>query len=231
MLTNEWIGHGLAGLLGIRHAPYGLVEVSPEVLPDGDCLLIHDDDGDEVRLLPGVHFYSRWMEPAQDLKPEDLSLSGMVADLGMLAGVVVLDTLLDQRDRKPLNPNLLLVRQGGRASLYLMDMGMAIRSAVWGMGDLLDPGLPDAEAPLPYSVPPTDLLRVVRAPQDFAPYLAAVSALGRADLEQVVDGLPPAWGITVEEREALVDYLLHRAQALPAYFQARFARQRREWWE
>ncbi|GGR68373.1 hypothetical protein GCM10008959_33120 [Deinococcus seoulensis] len=230
MLVNEWIGHGLAAQLGIRHAAYGLVDVPADALPHDGCIRITDDDGDEVRLLPGLHFYSQWLEPADDLKPEDLTLGSMMADIGMLAGVAVLDAWLDQRDRKPLNPNILLVRRSGRSSLYLMDMGMAFRSAIWGLGDLLDPRLPDAAAPLPYSMSPADLFRAVR-PADFAPYLDAVSGMTEAIVQSVIDGLPREWGVTVAEHTALVNYLLTRAQALPDYFEARFQRPGQEWWE
>lgn len=238
MLPNEWIGYGLAARLGIRHAAYGLVDVPAEALPNEGCLLIHDDDGDEVRLLPGVHFYSKWLEPAEDLRPEDLGLAGMVADLGMLAGVAVLDALLGQWDRKLVNPNLLTVRQHGRSTLYLMDLGMAFGSAIWGLGDLLYTSLPEVEAPLPYSVPPAPLLRAVRAP-DFEPYLAGVATLTAEDFQTIVDGLPAAWGVTVDERRELVNCLSRRAKELPAFFEARFGRSaqqnaglgEREWWQ
>ena len=231
MLINEWMGYNLAELLGIRHAPYGLVQVPADALPDDGRLLIRDDDGDEVTLLPGVHFYSQWLSPADDLKPEDLGLAGMVADVSMLAGVAVLDALLGQWDRKPLNPNLLIVREHGRSSLYLMDMGMAFGSAIWGLGNFRDVGLPDASAPLPYSMPPSQLFRPVRVPQDFEPYLDRVAGLTDADFQHLVGGLPDEWSVTVEERQALISYLSNRANALPGYFETRFGRSGQEWWQ
>ena len=231
MLANEWIGYGLAGLLGIRHAPYGLVQVSTESLPDTGRLLITDDDGDEVSLLPGIHFYSKWLEPASDLTFEDLKLAGLVSDLGMLAGVAVLDMLVAHWDRKLGNPNLLMVREQGRASLYLMDMGMSFGSAIWGLGDLLSPALPDTAFALPYSRPPDQLFSQVRSLQQFEPYLEAVGGLTRMQIQELVDGLPEEWGVTIPLREALVDFLSIRAETLPANFEARFARAGQEWWQ
>ena len=231
VLPNEWIGYGLATLLGIRHPPHGLVEVPASVLRDQGRLLIRDDDGDEVSLLPGIHFYSKWLEPADDLKPEDLGLAGMLADVGMLAGVAVLDALLGQWDRKPLNPNLLAVRQNGRTGLYLMDLGMAFGSAIWGLGDLLSAALPDTAAPLPYSMPPDALFNTVRELKDFEPYLEAVAALTRIQLQSLLDGLPEEWGVNRQQRQALLDFLFTRAQALPANFRTRFTRAGQEWWQ
>lgn len=233
MLCNELVGHGMAGLLGIRHATCGLVDVPAAAMPHDGKLLVTDDDGDPVTLLPGIHFYSKWLEPADDLKPEDLTLAGMTADVGMLAGVAVLDTLLGQWDRKPLNPNLLLVRQAGRSNLYLMDLGMAFGSAIWGINELdpLQRPLPEINGPLPYSWPPADLFAAVRVPQDFAPYLEAVTRVTRQQITDLVATIPDEWTVTDEERAALVNYLHNRAVALPAYFEARFQRPDREWWE
>ena len=231
MLANEWIGYGLAEMLGIRHAPYGLVRVAAESLPDSGRLLVKDDDGDEVSLLPGIHFYSQWLDSATDLTAADLKLAGLISDLGMLAGVAVLDMLVGHWDRKLGNPNLLMVRQSARASLYVMDMGMAFGSAIWGMGNLLWPALPAVAAPLPYSRPPDQLFSGVRALQYFEPYFDAVEALTEAQIRAMVEALPEEWGVNIQERDALIDFIFIRAKALPANFKARFSRAGQEWWQ
>jgi hypothetical protein len=139
-LTNEFIGFKIASLLDIDHPETGILDVGAEVLPDGGVLKVHDED-DTYIFKPGLHFYSRWLEPADQVIATDLSSFGMADNPEILAGVVLLDLLLNNWDRKPLNLNLLLHRQG-RHRLKLIDLSMAFGNANWTLGNLKDTDLP-----------------------------------------------------------------------------------------
>jgi hypothetical protein len=231
VLCNEWLGYNLAQFLEIRVPQFGLVEVPAEALPPGGLQLRDEPNDRTVTFGPGVHFYSQWLEPAGELTPNDLNMQSLFGDRAMLAGVVLLDMLLDNWDRELTNPNLLVSRATGAPQIFLVDTGNAFGGPFWGMGNLNVHYSPfrDPAQPLPYFAPHEPLLRAIDSPQDFAPYLQRLCQLDRQMLRGWVDALPPEWGITVNEGDALVHFLDARARQLPAHLAQRLTR--REWWK
>jgi hypothetical protein len=233
-LPNELIGFGLANLLGLDHPPVGVVHIPDYCMPhDGTLNFVEDTiyGGERFVFQPGLAFYSVWLDPKDEVLAEDTrGVSGAV-NPEMLAGVVLLDLLLGNRDRKPRNSNLILHRERGRQRLKLIDLGMAFGSAVWELGDLQRPDLPPVTEPLPYSSPPMGLLNSVNPLTDFAPFLARLKLIDRAVVEEIVLRVPEQWGLDVRHRTALVNCILSRVAALPAYMETRLRSKTKKWWQ
>lgn len=239
-LVNELVGFGVANLLGLEHPECGVVEVQEASLPEGGVLEVVFEDENPItgqrtqrplRFLPGPHFYSRWLEPVDEVFSTDLDTWGNVVNSSMMAGVVLLDLLLGNWDRKPKNTNLILHRESRRQHLKLIDLGMAFGSAVWVLGDLSNPNLPPLSEPLPYSYPPAGLLNSVNPDTDFPPYLARMKNLSDVALEKIVQGVPNEWNLSTVERKALIHYLKVKVQAVPGYLAQRMASRTKKWWE
>lgn len=230
VLCNEWLGHRLAQFLDIRVPRYGLVEVPPQALPLGG-LQVPDGAGGLATFQPGIHFYSQWLQPAGELAPGDLRTSSLFSDIPMLAGVVLLDMLLDNWDRELNNPNLMVSRTSGASQIYLVDTGNAFGGPFWGLGNLNVAYSPFSNPadPLPYYAPHEPLLKAINPQVDFAPYLRRLSLLNRGILSGIVTALPSEWGVTVAEGAALVNFLDARAGQIPAHLAQRLTR--REWWK
>jgi hypothetical protein len=230
VLVNEYVGFELASALGLDHPPCGIVDVDPASLPNNGVLELLDADGDRLVYKPGLHFYSKWLDPKDEVFAEDVrGLKGAV-NAGMLAGVVVLDLLLGNWDRKPLNSNLILHREKHQQKLKLIDLSMAFGSGIWEIQNLQDYDLPPLNATLPYSHPPKALLESVNHYTDFSPYLAKLKTLGRERLEAIVKTVPDEWSLNAEERKALVDCLEAKIRSIPSYLQKRLTRGK-EWWK
>jgi hypothetical protein len=233
-LPNELIGFRIADHLGLEHPEVGVVKVDADTLPDSGQLLASNRDiygNAKFTFGPGLAFYSRWLDPKDEVFASDVRGIGVAVNPKMLAGVVVLDLLLGNTDRKPKNTNLILHRESTRQHLKLIDLGMAFGNANWEIGNLRDTDLPPLTAPLPYSIPPVDLLDTVNPVTDFAPYLAKLQSLNCPKLEAIMSTVPSEWGITAQHRAALVDYVYTKAQQLPTYLATRAATRTKKWWQ
>jgi hypothetical protein len=177
-----------------------------------------------------LHFYSKWLDPKDEVFAEDLKGLRGAVNAGMLAGIVVLDLLLGNWDRKPLNSNLILHREKRQQKLKLIDLSVAFGSGIWEIQNLQDHNLPPIDATLPYSYLPKALLESVNQYTDFAPYLAKLKTLGRGRLEAIVKTVPGEWSLNVEERKALIDCLEARVNSIPPYLGKRLTRGK-EWWK
>jgi hypothetical protein len=233
-LVNEIIGFGLADILGLEHPPVGVVEITTESLGPSDTLEFVNHDiykGERFVFKAGLGFYAKWLDPKDEVFAVDLkSISGAV-NPQMLAGVVVLDLLINNRDRKPKNTNLILHRESGRQHLKLIDLGMAFGSANWELGNLKDPSLPPLNEPLPYASPPIGLLDAVKSGTDFEPFLAKLDDIDRAAMIKVLGQVPTSWGLSELHQTCLVDYILERASTLPKYLEARISSRTKRWWQ
>ena len=233
-LPNELIGFELANLLGLEHPPVGVVNVPAYCLPhDGQLDFVEYGiyGGERFVFKAGLAFYSVWLDPKDEVVAEDIKGVSSAANPEMLAGVVLLDLLLGNKDRKPRNSNLILHRERGRQRLKLIDLGMAFGSAVWDLGDLQQSALPPITEPLPYSSPPIGLLDSVNPLTDFTPFLVKLASVDRPAVQAIVDRVPQPWGLNDQHRAALINYIVHRAQALPAYMKTRLSSKTKKWWQ
>ncbi len=231
-LPNELISFQIANILGLEHPQVGVVEVDPESLP-ADKLEFYNAEiyRDHFTFNPGLAFYSKWLDPKDEVFASDIKDLGVAVNPEMLAGIVLLDLLIGNTDRKPKNTNLILHRESRKQRLKIIDLGMAFGHANWELSNLQDTAMPLLTAPLPYSIPPEGLLDTVNPLTDFKPYLAKLQALDRPTLEQIIGSVPKAWRITPEQATALVSYLETKAQHLPAYLDARAATKTKKWWQ
>jgi hypothetical protein len=232
VLINEWIGLRLAQLLGIDCPAFGIVDVDEFALPEGGLEVkspLYPEDSFLFRA--GLHFYCKLLEPITDLHfTDDAAPLGIATNPEIMAGVVLLDLLIGNKDRTPSNPNLILHREANRQRVKLIDMSSAFGTANWVLGNLQQPSLPPLENPLPYSNLPKGLLETVQPLTDFPPFLAKLTALGVADFEEILSGIPPSWGLHNSERQALLNYLETKRLALPSYLDARLGDTSKKWY-
>lgn len=224
-LANELIGFALAEHLQLPCPQTGVVEVDNTALVE-DVLEV-TFDGDQYRFETGLHLYSQWLESTQTLTAKSMAGTAL-QNPEVLAGVAVLDVLINNFDRKPTNPNLLEHRDP-KATITLIDLSMAFGNANWSLGNLQYTALPDVNAPLPYAGDMGDFFRRVH-PHDMNPYLEQLAVLDEATLEAMVARVPNAWGITSAERKALLKYLYARVRASSDYWETRFDRTTKNWW-
>jgi hypothetical protein len=232
VLINEWIGMRLAQLLGIDCPAFGIAQVDEFAIPkDGLSVSSSLYPDDRFVFQAGLHFYSKFLEPITDLHfAQDASMLGIAANPQVIAGIVLLDLWLGNKDRSPRNPNLILHREGNRQKVKLIDMSSAFGSAIWTIGSLINPMLPPPEAPLPYAYMPERLLETVQPLTDFAPYLAKLTALRQTDLEPILQEIPPEWHLTSAESAALLNYLEIKRLALPEYLAIRLGNTQKKWY-
>jgi hypothetical protein len=229
VLVNELIGFAIADLLEIEHPPCGAVRVDSITFPSEDGhLLVQDLDGVEIPFLGGTHFYSQWLENSDQVLLEDLQYAN-IANLSMLAGIVLLDLLLNHWDREPRNLNLILHREKARNRLKLIDLGLAFGSAAWFLEDLQNTDLPPLEQPLPYATIPTAFVRCIDATRDFNLYLGYLERVNQVAIEAILAQIPDPWLVTDLEKDSLLNFLLVRVAALPDYLEQRLTR--KEWWQ
>lgn len=240
-LVNELVGFQMADILNIPHPAYALVHVDANVLPSKGVVSYYYFEGNGERIddsfvaLPGLHFATRLVSGAQQLRPTDLdSLLSVPIDLEPLAAIVVLDLVMNHWDRRLLNPNLLIARDpsgnAGRRSLHrlmLIDMGMSIGGGCWEHGNLLDTSFPEFEHRLPYSGDLASLLVKVR-PEWVLERASRLELLDRPRIEEMIGNIPEAWNLNVPVREALCDWLQERCRNARSYLERRL--QQKEWW-
>jgi hypothetical protein len=228
VLVNEIIGFGVASLLELQHPNVGIVEIDKDVLPNGR--LVVSAEGEDCIFEPGLHFYSEWLSNADVVSPLDLERLGAVQNPQMLAGVVVLDLLLDNWDRDLDNLNLLLHRERGGQKLKLIDLGYAFSGPFWMEGNLHPHPqhgyFPSLEEPLHYGNL-DKLLKTVKK-EDIDLYLSHLRQVTKDKLEGIIMNIPNDWQLTSGERLSLLNCLLERAKGLPDYFSKRLEKE--AWW-
>jgi hypothetical protein len=228
VLANELIGFEVASLLGLEHPNVGVVEIDKDVLPGGTLTVTAE--GETYGFGPGLHFYSQWLSNADVLNPLDLEKMGATQNPHMLAGVVLLDLVLDNWDRKPTNINLLLHRERGGQKLKLIDLGLAFGGPLWVEGNLHPHPqygyFPALEESLRYRNL-DKLLKTVKK-EDFDLYLSHLQQVTKDKLEGIIMNVPDEWEITSGEQKSLVNCLLERVKRLPDYLTERLKKE--AWW-
>ena len=231
LLINEFIGYSLADALSVAHPPGGLAQIDAALLPHGGKLELPETPSfDPSTFEAGLHFYSQYLSPVDRVTPDDLR-NFNAPNMDTFAGVVVLDLLLGNYDRSPGNMNVLLHREGSAQRLKVIDFGHAFGGGeIWGIGNLRDTDLPTLSKPLPYAdVLEPYLTALSRPEQSFASLIERLVTIKRDDLNAIITAIPNDWYMTQEERDALLNYLSRRVQALPDYLAERLKKD--VWWQ
>ena len=231
LVTNEFVGYSVAGLLGLPVPDAGITHVDSTLLPnDGTLILPETDRHDSCVFRPGQHFYSRFVEPSDRVSLGDLE--GLrTKNVGDFAGVILLDLLLEHWDRHPSNLNLLLHRGKDGNQIVVIDFGHSFGGGeLWEVGNLSGLNLPEISDALPYSDVLEPYLSSITNPQRaFDPFLERLSDVQKEDFAEILDDVPNEWELTEAERLALLDLLATRARQLPQYLEERFKKD--VWWQ
>lgn len=144
-------------------------------------------------------FGSALVEHAEALSPT----AAAEADPQQLAGVVVLDALVVNTDRKP--EHVLARPRDGGWDIWAIDHGhtLAVSDTLSGF---------QVEVPAP---PPMPLLGNHISYRDVEPWINRLTSLEPPELKAMVEGLPAPWVIEPDASTTLGDVLLERIRRLP----------------
>lgn len=204
-LVCEWIGHRLADEMGLRTFDYA-------VLPGGYAGELEQEPLD----LAGPLFAVRWVEGD--------NWSGDARDLDTLAhkedvaGLILLDTWLRNPDRRS-------VRVENKDNVFLEVVGPARRLVAMDFSLLLDVLAIVAGRPATPN-DPADYTRFPAfdpclTPRFCAQMLAAMEAVPRATVDQIIDEIPPGWGVDRATSDVLKEELWKRRDFLAGTFRHR----------
>jgi len=208
-LASELVGTELAAWFGLRTLEFSLIEVT-----ESNELPMYGGHGN---VAPGPAFISKRLENVVSLDGSDEFLSKL-ARPDDVAKLVVFDTWIMNEDRCA-PPESLLAPPPSRDNLMFFPCGRRRYSLV-----AFDHTHCFAEADLWEEIRNPSLIQksgVYGLFNEFQPYitreyvLKAVRRLEQLDrliVEQIVNAVPKAWGITSGAAEAWVDLICHRAR-------------------
>ncbi|MCI1695193.1 HipA family kinase [Aneurinibacillus aneurinilyticus] len=200
MLANEWIGYCLARFMQLPVPFARIVEIPPEFyhnMPDIGCFVYTKQQFASLYIEDCKNGYT-----ASNMK--------MITNADSLAGIILLDYWLYNRDRT--RKNILLQEEAaGEYKLWMIDQSEILGSYSWVLSDLET--LPDT---LLRSATHQIMGRFIRDESAFEKHLQIAGTIPRLLLEEIVSLIPDEWRVSVQEREKLVDSLVSRRdQQLP----------------
>lgn len=195
-LISEWIGGGLAHLLGVPHPRLHLVEVPAALLA---ALDLRYEGG--ARMVAGLGLATQYVRGSCLAWPAGLA---RLENPQALCGIVVLDLWMNNLDRRQLR---LLPRPGRQdgARVFAVDQGSCIAGGRWTPARLgrVPPPILGADA--------RELLERGGEPAvGLRPYLRRLRQVTRTDVAAAVHSIPPEWGLSTEDAGALVELLFGR---------------------
>jgi hypothetical protein len=206
-LIAELVASELMALLGIHSPPHSLMQMNGL---DGGKFGIPID--------AGVSFVTEWQDPAFTFSGRAEPLQ-RIDNPEVISALLVFDTwiqnfdrfVLDGQDSTENRDNLLFVPSGNRLRLLVIDHSHAFVETTFE--DEMD-GSWGADRRL-CGVHHTFATFLTDA--DIYKTLDAICALGRSELEQIVQKVPGSWGLTSRSRQNLVDGLIRRAGEMTSW--------------
>jgi len=198
--VDELLGQTLARAVGLPAPRGSLVQVS-------EGLIAHSADMRNRGIAPGLHQGSELIPNSSDLSElvaRHARLEEELVNWEVLPGTVCLDNwvLTEDRDRPE---NHLVQAVPGGFRYHMIDFTHSFTGPAWTADTIeqgsflrvLVPALPEIAA-------------AVRGRSSYEPTLARIERLPDASIEEVVAAIPPEWGVSEDERLALVGFLLTR---------------------
>lgn len=185
VLANEMLAGRLAALIRLPVPPAAFVEIPPALVRQGSPLDFTDPDFGIKRVVPGLHFGSRYPGPVGEVQVVDFlpdRLLRRVANLeSVFPGALIFDKWTCNCDGRQAVFHRSAVDDV--YSVWLIDHGFCFNDGEWNFPD----------NPLRGLYPRRLVYECVRGLQSFEPFLSQVENLDTTDLEQCVEGIPIEW--------------------------------------
>ena len=202
VLPNELVAGGCARALGLPIPALAIVHVSQELL-DATVEL------QRFRKAPGPQFGCEFIPRAHDEPWYDVVAN--VVNIGDLAGIITFDTWSHNVDRSWRESNIDVTRDSqGRYRVIMFDQGWVFGGKPhWSaeslrlQRDLVNPPFMDGFV---YDC----FQRHIRGENPFESWLRKVEDFSPKTIWRLTQQIPAEWGISLSEKVALTDYLLHR---------------------
>ncbi len=198
MVVNEYLGQKICQLLSLPVKDDAFVAVGQELIDASPGL-----KSQGVRA--GLHYGKVYDRLASDLQTLNVSDPKQVVNAPCLPGVILLNNLVHNTDTG--NPNHLLTPSTAGSYTYtVIDLGNSA-------GGNWSPQSLQVTSTVNGIVGTHPLLAgTVTGIESFSPYLDRVEALTQDDLVAIVESIPSAWNVTVEEKGAWVQFILKRSK-------------------
>lgn len=216
VLINEWVASNLAKSLNLPIPECGLIMLSQQLLDINDIFIPNTT----TKLDAGLSFGSRYIDDL-DANPTNYQMINLI-NPGVVPGMVVMDTWIDNpdRDEKPGNLNNIVVSPSNLRAKYtlrLIDLGK-ISSCKWSASELIS------------KINSRELrghnrlfARLIPSRLSFEAYIVAVESISSEEIEAVVASVPEEWNLSKDEAIALIDFLNQRKMLVRQIIESRFS--------
>lgn len=202
VLPNEWVAGACALALGLPMPMIAIVNVSQELLDRTEELRA-------FRTTPGPQFGCKLI-PHGHAEPWRAVLAN-AENLGDLAGILLFDTWIHNKDRSWRTSNLHVTQDpDGRYRVIIFDHGWVFGGKPnWSIEslhtqrDLVKPPFMDGAV---YNA----FRPHIKGTDPFDSWLRKIEHFSPKTLWRSIETVPDEWGLDLKERYALADYLLHR---------------------
>lgn len=197
VLANELLGSLLGRKLELCFPAGGIIELGERTLSRSPYLL-------RVGVAAGKQFACRYLPESYYLDRRKLVKA---VNKKQMAGVMLFDHLLHNRDRTWNRKNLLIRREEEGARIYAIDNSHLFLKGRWTPESLRRlAGRLKVNQRRVYG----ELLKRYLCPADFEPYAQALRRLSNEEIEGMVGQIPEEWLPLREERLALIEHIMLR---------------------
>lgn len=199
VLVNEYIACWFGERMELCFPPSDLIQIEERVLQRHKSLR-----GTGIRAK--THFASRYIPSNKYVVRTNLSKA---SNKSAMAGVMLFDHMFHNIDRTKNRKNLLVRLQDSAYVLYAIDNSHLFVRGRWNnktLEKLAEKIVVNRRRAYGW------LLTYFFTSGDFSPYAARVREIKKEDLVQLVDSIPQEWLPKIEERDALLNYMLRRCQ-------------------
>lgn len=202
VLPNELIAGGCGHALELPLPRIAIVNVSHQLLDATEELT-------PFRGTPGLQFGCEFV-PHGHSDPWPIVLP-KAENLGDLAGILVFDTWTNNKDRSWNRLNVHVIKDAdGRYRVIIFDQGWVFGGTPNWSTESLKQQRDLVEPPFMAGCVYDCLRHHIRGEHPFDSWLLKVESLPPETIWQCIQEVPDEWGVDLDEREALADYLIHR---------------------
>lgn len=199
ILFNERLAAQLGKILGLRFPPSDMIYIDEDLIRQNDILI-------QLEVLPGWHFASEYLENTGYIDQRRLRKATNTEEL---AGIVLFDHLLLNKDRAHNRKNMIIQQTTKEWIVYGIDHSHLFGSCNWTGEGLKER---QYQFPIYYGFVFNQLFKDYLSLEDFTPYQLKAEKITWAQIEDLVWEVPWNWLPDQAEREAVIRFLFVRFQ-------------------
>lgn len=206
VLPNELIAGGCAQALGLPIPSPAIVNVSQDLWDVTDALA-------QFRKTPGPQFGCEFIARAHSEPWRDVLAN--VENIGDLAGIIVFDTWIHNVDRPWRESNIDVIRDTeGHYRVIMFDHGWVFGGTPNWSTDSLKSQRDLVKPPFMDGCVYDRFRHHIRGVNPFGYWLGKVESLHPWTIWRLIQQVPDEWGVSLREKVALADYLIHRRKLI-----------------